>query len=238
MEVDKNNGAASRPASEPCKEYAERMYLFGEEELGREDDIAVKAHAEKCAPCAAYLANVEEIKSALESVPRREPSPNLLAECRTNLTDLLDDADAARSRGVFGQWLDAIVPSRWLSMHPAAAAALLLLIGFSAGTYSPRWFSQKVAPTGPGAAGSGGETRTANEASVIPFNDQDLRTADVTGINLVSDGGDAPPQIEVQLNAQRPVLVHGSVADDHVKQLCCATINGLTPTFESNPWIC
>ena len=103
---------------------------------------------------------------------------------------------------------------------------LLLLIGFSAGTYSPLWvshfsyFGHNAAPASPGAAGSGDSTaRPLNEASIIPFSDQDLRTADVTGINLVSDTGDAPPQIEVQLNAQRPMLVHGSVSDDRVKQL-------------------
>jgi len=219
MQVDGNNGAASRPASEPCSEYSERMYLFAAEELERADELAVKAHAQNCERCAAYLENVEKMRASLESVPRQEPSANLLAECRTNLTDLLDEADASSNRGVFGQWADAIAPARWLTMHPAAAAALLLLIGFSAGTYSPRWFSHTVAPTSPGATESGNGEPAVNESSVIPLNDQDLRTADVTGINLVSDGGDAPPQIEVQLNAQRPMLVHGSVADDHVKQL-------------------
>jgi len=219
MEPDTNNGAPARPASEPCKEFAERMYLFGAEELEREDEIAMKAHAEKCAPCTAYLADVEKMKAVFESAPRLEPSANLLAECRANLTDVLDDADAASSRGIFGQWLDAIVPARWVAMHPAAAAALLLLIGFSAGTYSPRWFAQKVAPSSPGATGSGDSAPRVAESSIIPFSDQDLRTADVTGINLVSDTGDAPPQIEVQLNAQRPMLVHGSVSDDRVKQL-------------------
>ncbi|MFZ0909183.1 MAG: HEAT repeat domain-containing protein [Candidatus Acidiferrales bacterium] len=220
MDTDTNNGAPARPASEPCKEYAERMYLFGAEELERDDEIAMKAHSRVCAPCAAYLADVERMKALFESAPRLEPDSNLLAECRANLTDSLDDADAASSRGVFGQWLDAIVPARWLTMHPAAAAVLLLLIGFSAGTYSPRWFAQKLAPASPGASGSGDSTpRAPTEASIIPFSDQDLRTADVTGINLVSDTGDAPPQIEVQLNAQRPMLVHGSVSDDRVKQL-------------------
>jgi hypothetical protein len=220
MESETNNGVPARPASEPCREYAERMYLFEAEELERGDEIAMKAHAEQCAPCAAYLADVQRMKALFESAPRLEPNANLLAECRANLTDVLDDADAASSRGVFGQWLDAIAPARWLTMHPAAATVLLLLIGFSAGTYSPLWFSHKVAPASPGATGNADSTpRPVNEASIIPFSDQDLRTADVTGINLVSDTGDAPPQIEVQLNAQRPMLVHGSVSDDRVKQL-------------------
>jgi hypothetical protein len=226
MEAETNNGAPARPASEPCKEYAERVYLLGADELERGEEITVKAHAELCVRCAAYLADVERLNALFESAPRQEPSSNLLAECRVNLIEVLDDADDASRRGVFGQWLDAIAPARWLTMHPAAAGVLLLLIGFSAGTYSPLWvnhfsyFGHKVAPASPGATGSGDSTaRAVNEASIIPFSDQDLRTADVTGINLVSDTGDAPPQIEVQLNAQRPMLVRGSVSDDRVKQL-------------------
>ncbi|HEY4739516.1 MAG TPA: HEAT repeat domain-containing protein [Candidatus Acidoferrales bacterium] len=223
MEAEANNGAPARPASEPCKEYSERVYLLGADELERDDEITVKAHTKLCVRCAAYLADVERLNAMFESAPRQEPSANLLAECRSNLTEVLDDADDASRRGVFGQWLDAIAPARWLTMHPAAAAVLLLLIGFSAGTYSPLWvshFSHNATPVSPGAAGSGDRTpQPLNEASIIPFSDQDLRTADVTGINLVSDTGDAPPQIEVQLNAQRPMLVHGSVSDDRVKQL-------------------
>jgi anti-sigma factor RsiW len=143
------------------------MYLFEAEELERGDEIAMKAHAEACAPCAAYLADVERMKAVFESAPRQEPSANLLAECRASLTDVLDDADAASSRGVFGQWLDVIAPARWLTMHPAAAAVLLLLIGFSAGTYSPLWFSHKVAPASPGATGSADSTpRPISEASI------------------------------------------------------------------------
>ena len=35
MESETNNGAPARPASQPCREYAERMYLFEAEELER-----------------------------------------------------------------------------------------------------------------------------------------------------------------------------------------------------------
>jgi len=160
------------------------------------------------------------MEAALESAPWVEPSATLLAECRTNLTDVLDDADAAKSRGALGRWLDVIQPSHWLAMHPAAATALLLLVGFSAGMYSPRWMAPKVAPGGSGAAEIGGNPPQAPaEASLAGSGDPEFRNADVTGINLVSESGDAPPQIEVHLNAQRPMLVQGTVADDHVKNV-------------------
>ena len=45
MEAETNNGAPARPASEPCKEYAERVYLLGADELERDEEITVKAHA-------------------------------------------------------------------------------------------------------------------------------------------------------------------------------------------------
>jgi len=160
------------------------------------------------------------MEAALEAMPRIEPSATLLAECRRNLTDVLDDADAARSRGVFGRWLDTVRPSHWLTMYPAAAAVVLLMVGFSAGMYSPRWMGSKVAPLGSGAVGNDANPpQSPAEASVAGVSDPELRNADVTGINLVSESGDAPPQIEVHLNAQRPMLVQGTVADDHVKNV-------------------
>ena len=224
MTQDTNNGAPRRPGTEPCVEFVERMYLYISGELERDEQTVMKAHAEICAACTAFLADFARMEAALESAPWQEPDASLLAECRTNLTDVLDDADAAKSRGVLGQWLDAIHPARWLTMHPAAAAALLLLIGFSAGTFSPRWIGQKADLGGPGASpgaiGTEGSTsRLTSESSLVPLSDPDFRNADVTGITQVSDSGDAPPQIEVQLNSQRPMLVHGTVADDRVKHL-------------------
>jgi anti-sigma factor RsiW len=224
MDQDTKNGSPGRPGVEPCVEFVERMYLYVSGELERDEQTTMKAHAEECAACTAFLADCERMESALESAPWQEPDASLIAECRANLTDVLDDADAAKGRGVVGQWLDALEPSRWLTLHPAAAAALLLLIGFSAGTFSPRWIASKVAPVIPGAisgatGNDGNASRLTSESSVIPLGDPDFRNADVTGITQVSDSGDAPPQIEVQLNSQRPMLVHGTVADDRVKRL-------------------
>jgi len=220
MEHDNTHGMQGRRAVEPCAEFSERMYLFALGELNSDDQVAAKAHAYGCLACSAFLSDFERMDAALETLSREEPSPGLLAECRTNLTDVLDDADTAKDRGVLGQWLDAVHPSRWLTMHPAAAAALLLLIGFSAGTMSPHWFGTKVAPTSPGASnGEDNSPQALNESSLAAMSDAALRNADVTGINLVSDTGDAAPQIEVQLNAQQPMLVHGTISDDRVKHL-------------------
>jgi hypothetical protein len=56
--------------------------------------------------------------------------------------------------------------------------------------------------------------------------DLDIRTADVAGINWAPAGENEPPRVEVQLSAERPVVVRGTVDSRNVKNVLLNILNG------------
>ncbi|MFZ0738628.1 MAG: HEAT repeat domain-containing protein [Candidatus Acidiferrales bacterium] len=221
MEWKANQEPFAQPGAEPCKEFAERMYLLVADELTREEQSLLESHATGCGACAAFVAEIREMKGAIGTAPRQEVNADLLAACRAELSDALDDIEASKDRGRVARWFDLNLPLRWVAAHPAAAVVILLVVGFSIGVVPPRW--RGVMPGQAPAAPGGSATSSAGEAtaSVAPaaLNDQELRSADVTGINWTDTADGAPPQVEVQLKAQHPMLVQGTVANSDVKRV-------------------
>ncbi len=215
-----NSNSLERPEAKPCARFAERIYLFVVDEVERPEAEEVQAHAAQCADCSAFLAAHRELMEAVEEAPRFEPAADFLAECRSGLTDALDDADAAKSRSGWRSWLDTLMPSQWLVLHPAAAAVLLIFMGFTAGAFYPRWFGRSIVTPPPSPAAPHADLEaTDNQPIVAPIDDQYLRTADITGINWEPSGDDTPPEVSVHLKAPEPRVVQGTPADNNVKSV-------------------
>ncbi len=196
-------------SKEPCPEFEERLMLLTQGELDQGERAEMEDHLGHCAACSAALAKERDLLELVATRERVEPSAALLASCRAQLEDALDQEE---ERGVLLRWLDAIAPGRWLALHPAVSAALLIAIGFSAGSMLPRMVRQLQAPPV-----TGGTEAAAMNAPAGAM-DLDPRSAEVTGINWVPSGDNTPPRIEVQLRAQRPVVLEGTVNNDAVKR--------------------
>ncbi|MGA8231456.1 MAG: HEAT repeat domain-containing protein [Candidatus Acidiferrales bacterium] len=211
-----------------CMEFAERLELMAADELDREGCAQVEAHAASCAECARMLHSYREFDRFLNGAQREEPDAAFLASCRAGLEDALDREE---EKGLLRRWADAVMPAQWLSPHPAFSAALLVAIGISIGTIVPRVMLHYDHPTTQGAnqvatqlttaarSGPGGDSgvTVGNPAGVA--SEPDWRTADVTGINWVSTGDNAPPRVEVQLKALRPLVVEGTVSNGNIEQV-------------------
>jgi hypothetical protein len=193
-----------------CPEFEERIVLYATGELEGVESEAVVAHLGECAGCAAALERERRLLGAVTESAPGEPDERLLASCRASLADALDQKD---ERGAFARWVWSVVPRNWFVLHPAWSAAALLLIGFTVGSLAPYWMNQAKQPstttTAPAAA--------TNSAGLL--NDADLRAADVAAINWTAAPDNAPPRVEVELNAQRPMVVQGTVNNNNVKQL-------------------
>lgn len=200
--------------NQPCPEFEERLLLLVHGELDPGERADVEEHLAHCVGCSASLGKEREL---LEIVTTREvvqPSAALLASCRASLEDALDREE---ERGLLRRWVEAMAPARWLVLHPAASAALLIAIGFSAGTMLPRIFrGPQTLPV------TGGTEASATNAQAGAI-DLDPRSAEVTGISWVPSGDNAPPQIELELKAERPVVLAGTVNNDAVK-LCLLNV--------------
>jgi hypothetical protein len=207
-----------------CMEFAERLELMVADELDREGCVQVEGHAAGCAECARMLNGYREFDRFLAGAQREEPDAAFLASCRAGLEDALDREE---EKGLWRRWVDAVMPAQWLSPHPAFAAALLVAIGISIGTIVPRVMLHYDHPSTPGAnqpttagrSGSGSDSGLTVGNPAGAASEPDWRTADVTGINWVSTGDNAPPRVEVQLKALRPLVVEGTVSNGNIEQV-------------------
>jgi hypothetical protein len=207
-----------------CMEFAERLGLMAADELDREGCAQVEAHAASCAECTLMLNSYRELDRFLAGAQREEPDAAFLASCRAGLEDALDREE---EKGLLRRWVDAVMPAQWLSPHPVFAAALLVAIGISIGTIVPRVMLHYDHPSTPGAnqattagpSGSGSDSGLTVGNPAGAASEPDWRTADVTGINWVSTGDNAPPRVEVQLKALRPLVVEGTVSNGNIEQV-------------------
>lgn len=208
-----------------CGEWETVLMLFAAgEELDPAEEANVTEHLAHCGNCRAAL---ERERAFLRELAenRIEPDVALLASCRANLRDALDREE---ERGWWPRRIGALVPTNWMSPRPAWSAALLLLLGFSAGIFGPRLLEQHSRPvaqnTPPSPAvnavlNSDTDTSQANEPGNSPLTALDLRTADVSGINVIPAGTGEPPEVQLHLNQQQPVTVQGTVDNNDVKRL-------------------
>jgi hypothetical protein len=213
-------------APSPCAEWEEFIVLLaGGEEVAPALHSDWIRHAAGCEACARALAREREMLSLL-SEHRSEPDTTMLASFRAGLDDAIDlEEEHGWLRRTFG----FVVPATWLASGPAWSAAALLLLGFSSGLLlGPRVLHRLVSPeqqtVAANASASGStNTLTNDPAAIAPANSTtslsalDLHTADVAGINVLPSGGDEPPQVQLQLREQQPLMVQGTVDDDDVK---------------------
>jgi hypothetical protein len=193
-------------AAEICTGFEEKWTLFAAGELDASEVAEMKSHLVECESCHETLVQ-ENALVALLSNNRTEPDAALLAGCRASLEDALDREE---EHGWLRRTVGALLPTSWISPAPAWSAALLLLIGFSVGILGPRLLQHQ------------GTTETADPGRMKPATPNpptklDLHTARVAGMNVMPSGDNEPPEVDVYLNAQQPVTVHGTVNNDDVK---------------------
>jgi hypothetical protein len=220
--MQKSNPADMRGdqmTSQACGDWQPLITLLAAgDELDPTEQSRITAHLATCASCSAALAQEKEILAMLAG-NRAEPDASLLAVCRTGLEDALDREE---DRGWLSRAFGSFLPSSWLAPRPAWSAAVLLVIGFTVGILGPRLLRHPALPNTMGsttsnlASSGGSDIGTQPEANTTAI---DLHTADVAGINVLPSSGGGPARVEVQLRAQQPVTVQGTVDDDDVKSV-------------------
>jgi hypothetical protein len=227
--MDSNSDAEMSGANAACAEWQPLLILSAAGgELDSAEQNRLAAHLAACSACCRSLEQEKEFL-ALFAANRSEPDASLLANCRASLSDALDGEE---DRGWLRRTFGLLLPASWLSPRPAWSAAVLLVIGFSVGILAPRILRHSApvvspqnltssnSPSGPSSDPSASTPSADSDgasalASLSPA--LDLRTADVAGINVLPSGG-GEPRVELQLRAQQPVTVRGTVDDGDVRQ--------------------
>src|SRR6185437_6220664 len=115
-------------SSGACPEYESQIVFYAAEELEGAERDALEEHLDECPRCVAALDAERKLLGRVAANKRLEPTAALLSSCRNRLEDSIDEMD---HRSIWVRWAESLFPVHWLAMHPAASAAMLLLIGFS-----------------------------------------------------------------------------------------------------------
>src|SRR2546430_8150268 len=134
-----------------CSNFEDRAILYAAGELADADRAAVDAHVLQCSDCAAVLSREmrlrNELASRVQPANALDGSELLLARCRSELFEGLDDAAAQPQRfwrSLLAPWRGAAFRQTF-AFHPGWSAAALLLVGALAGTAARDWYWQGTA---------------------------------------------------------------------------------------------
>jgi len=194
-----------------CGDIAPLLVFYACDEVEPQEREQIDAHLASCASCAAQLREEQEIQGALVSAfqpaDQLDPSGALLAQCRSELSELLDDLSAPPLRE---QWSPFGWMRRWMALRPAWSAALLVLLGLAVGTQVALWI--------PGRDGNFGGGQAMNVKAAGPLTNEDLSKMVVAGVNF----GPAPDSlgtVQLQVRTEQPIVLSGSVDDADVRRV-------------------
>jgi hypothetical protein len=193
-----------------CADIAPLLVFYACDEVEPREREQIDTHLASCTACAMLLREEQEMQSALVSAfqpaDQLDPSGTLLAQCRSELSELLDDLSAPPLRA---QWSPFGWVRRWMALRPAWSAAGLMLLGLAVGTQVALWI--------PGRDGNfvGGQAVSVKAA---PLTNEDLSKMAVAGVNF-SPAANSSGTVQLQVRTEQPIVLSGSVDDADVRRV-------------------
>ena len=205
-----------------CEEIESLAVLYACDELDAGARAELDAHLAQCPACAAIVLQEGRLHQAIASLEQPADSLDrsglLLAQCRSELAETLDDHAAKANRSA---WLSifspVFSPAAWwgtlrhtLIYHPAMSMTVLVVAGFLAGVAGQRL---RVVPP------QAGSTRPVMTVSASPkITDQQLQSAGSAHVAWVTPSGSRTPTVQVQLMSQTPMNIVGAPDDVDVER--------------------
>jgi hypothetical protein len=199
-----------------CEEIEHFAVLYACDELEPALRLALEAHTAQCAACAAVVSREtrlhQEIASFNQPADSLDRSGLLLAQCRSELAEALDDQQTRTNQP---SWHAVFSPLAWwtvlrdtLVYHPAMSMAALVVVGFLAGVAGQRL--RVTSPVSP---------RPVMTVSATPrVTDQQLQSAGSANVAWVTPSGSRTPTVQVQLMSQAPMNIVGAPDDADVQR--------------------
>jgi hypothetical protein len=195
-----------------CKDIAPLLVFYVLEEASDSERAGIETHLANCAVCSAQLAEEKKLLTALSATPQSadelDSSGILLSQCRSELEEALDDLSAPPLQEhwrPFG-WL-----RRWMALRPAWSGALLVLMGVLAGTQLLPWLQNGSSNKATGQA--------MNVRARQPLTPDQLSNMVIGGVSFSPSQGSDSPNVQVQLSAEQPQVLTGTVQDSDMRQL-------------------
>jgi hypothetical protein len=195
-----------------CQQVAPLLVFFACGELDDSERSLVEQHLAACAACSAQLSEEKDLQSLLGSLPqdsdRLDSAGVLLSQCRSELAETLDDLvrpPVLEKTPVFSAF------RRWMALRPAWSGAVLVVLGLLVGVQASQWYSARHS--------SNPLDEAVNVRPGPHFSDDQLSKMAVAGINFSPSVGTGAQNVRVQLNAEQPVELTGSLDDSDVRRV-------------------
>lgn len=179
------------------------QYIYGE--LPDENCHSLEQHLSGCERCRNEMKVYEALRHAMSLAPVQDPSPNLLAQCRVRLDDVLDQLPPASlwlraQTGFFGFFAQ-------LRAAPGLAVSFAVL-GLALGGVAGHFWSY-------GQPGGNDAAQKLLRTAALPVVTTAPTVYSVSGIVRHPDTN----MVEVHFNQMVPATVEGSVDDPEVQKL-------------------
>jgi hypothetical protein len=195
-----------------CAEVAALLVFYVCDEVNDQERAGIERHIAECAACRRQLAEEHEFQNAILSLPqsgdRLDAAGILLAQCRSELAEELDDlaVPAVKERVPAFGWVRG-----WMVLHPAWSAGTLVLLGLVAGTRYSQWSNTRN--------DGGAQDQVVNVRPTSQLTDDQLSKMAVAGINFAPSPYSGSKNVRVRLNAEQPIELDGNVDDSNVRNV-------------------
>lgn len=195
-----------------CAEVAALLVFYACDEVDEHERAVIESHLAACAQCRTQLQEEHDFRRVAGELPQAsdqlDPTGILLTRLRSELAEALDDIRTPREKEkspAFG-WL-----RNWMALHPAWSGALLVLVGLLAGAESTQWFS-----------GQNDAVALDQAVNVRPsrrLTEDQLSKMAVARVNFAPSDGSSAQNVRVQMSAEQPMELTGSLDDTEVQQV-------------------
>ena len=207
-----------------CEDVAPLLVFYACNEVDPQEREEIDAHLAACGACARQLDEERHFQTALteasQPADQLDPSGVLLAQCRSELAERLDDLAAPPVRE---HWVPFGWVRRWMALRPAWSAAFLMVLGLGVGIQLSPWFSSG----GSGNSSDSNLDQAVNVTAAPRLSDEDLAKMAVAGVNFSPAPNGAPGTLQLQVRTEQPIEMIGNVDDTDVRRvLTCVVANG------------
>src|SRR5215472_2093612 len=194
-----------------CEQVAPLLVFYACGEADAKEIVLIEQHLVACAACRQQLAEEKNFQSVLASQPQEadllDASGILLSQCRSELAENLDDIvkpPVLEKTPVFSAF------RRWMALRPVWSGVALVVIGLLAGVQASQW----LAARNPNPLEQAVNVRPGPHIS-----DDQLSRINVAGINFTPASASGEQNVRVELNAEQPMELTGSLDDSDVRRV-------------------
>jgi hypothetical protein len=193
-----------------CKDVAPLLVFYVCDEVSDKERKQIEAHLAGCTVCSAQVVVERELQevmlAGLQPADELDSAGVLLAQCRSELAETLDDLSTpavGESWRPFG-WL-----RRWMALRPVWSGAALVFFGILFGTQIVPWV-QSINPNNTSG-------QAVNVMAGAPLTKDQLDKMAVAGINFSPSSDAGPPNVQLRLSAEQPMVLTGRVDDGDMR---------------------